>query len=312
MPLPQVNDRLKEVPAQALRTLFATVGQLLLAADRLRARAAEQLSGSGEAPAAPPSRRPAPSQQAPAKAPPAKAPPAKAAEQPAQDAGTARWRSLDKTGNVRLLDGDEEDLDTTSASAGTAAPATSSQVPPVSAAPAAPPAPEPSVPEPVIPVPRGADAAPAGYTPTEPVPAVPAGPVKPAVPARPRPAPGARGGGAARTRRCGSPARSTSRARPARRRCRGGPPGPQLRPAFGGFAAGPVACAGCDPGARPARLREGTRGPPGRDHPVRAPSRQAERRQLTPAHPAARSRSHPPCRSTHPPTPRFRSAPSSG
>ena len=185
MPLPQVNDRLKEVPAQALRTLFATVGQLLLAADRLRARAAEQLSGSGEAPAAPPSRRPAPSQQAPAKAPPAKAPPAKAAKQPAQDAGTARWRSLDKTGNVRLLDGDEEDLDTTSASAGTAAPATSSQVPPVSAAPAAPPAPEPSVPEPVIPVPRGADAAPAGYTPTEPVPAVPAGPVKPAVPAGP-------------------------------------------------------------------------------------------------------------------------------
>ena len=34
MPLPQVNDRLKEIPAQALRTLFATVGQLILVADR--------------------------------------------------------------------------------------------------------------------------------------------------------------------------------------------------------------------------------------------------------------------------------------
>ena len=30
MPLPQVNDRLKEIPAQALRTLFASIGQLLL------------------------------------------------------------------------------------------------------------------------------------------------------------------------------------------------------------------------------------------------------------------------------------------
>ncbi len=48
MPLPQVNDRLKEIPAQALRTLFATIGQLILVADRFRARAAEQLSGSDE------------------------------------------------------------------------------------------------------------------------------------------------------------------------------------------------------------------------------------------------------------------------
>ena len=45
MPLPQVNDRLKEVPAQALRTVFATIGQLLLVADRIRARAAGQIVG---------------------------------------------------------------------------------------------------------------------------------------------------------------------------------------------------------------------------------------------------------------------------
>ena len=57
MPLPQVNDRLKEIPAQALRTVFATIGQLLLVADRLRARAAGQLSGSGEATATRPADR---------------------------------------------------------------------------------------------------------------------------------------------------------------------------------------------------------------------------------------------------------------
>ena len=63
MPLPQVNDRLKELPAQALRTLFATIGQLLLVADRLRVRAAEQLSGGGGAAATPPA------EKAPARAP---------------------------------------------------------------------------------------------------------------------------------------------------------------------------------------------------------------------------------------------------
>jgi hypothetical protein len=110
MPLPQVSDRLKEVPAQALRTIFATIGQLLLVADRLRARATGQPPGSGDATAAQPSEQAqAPAPQAPA--PPAAAPPAThaaptAAE--AQDAETARWRSLDKTGNVRLLDGEEE------------------------------------------------------------------------------------------------------------------------------------------------------------------------------------------------------------
>ena len=160
MPLPQVNDRLKEIPAQALRTVFATIGQFLLAADRLRARAAEQLSGSGGAAAAPPA------QQAPAGAPRVK--PAAPRTAPAQDAETTRWRSLDKTGNVRLLDGneeqDEEDL---------AVPAASAVF-------------EPSVAEPPAagPVTRAAPEmvpAPAEYTPTEPVPAVSAqaGPVSP-------------------------------------------------------------------------------------------------------------------------------------
>ena len=167
MPLPQVNDRLKEAPAQALRTLFATIGQLMVAADRLWARAAEQPSGSDEAPATPPS------QQAPAKAPPAKAPRARASKQPAQDTGSARWRSLDKTGNVRLLDGDEEDIDTTPDAPSSAA------------------ASEPSAPARVTPVPPEADPAPPGYTPTEPVPAAPAAPAGPSCPRRPlrRPCP---------------------------------------------------------------------------------------------------------------------------
>ena len=154
----------------------------------------------------------------PAKAPPAKAPRAKASKQPAQNAGTARWRSLDKTGNVRLLDGDEEDIDTAPGAPSSAA------------------ASEPSVPARVTPVPAEADPAPSGYTPTEPVPAGPRPPLPPA------------------------PAEPAVSAAPAGR-CRGGPACPQLRPAFCGVAAGAVARAGCDPGAHPARLREGTRGP---------------------------------------------------
>ena len=40
MPIPQVNDRIREAPAVMLRAVFAGVGQLLLAADKVRARAA--------------------------------------------------------------------------------------------------------------------------------------------------------------------------------------------------------------------------------------------------------------------------------
>jgi hypothetical protein len=146
MPLPQVNDRLKEIPAEALRTVFATIGQLLLVADRLRAKAAGQLSGSGEAT---PTR---PADQAPAPAPPPPAKPAKPARPARPDAENSRWRSLDKTGNVRVLDGGEEQDD--------------EDVPRVTKA----------VPEPApAPVPS------AEYTPTEVVPAV-------SVPAEPAPA----------------------------------------------------------------------------------------------------------------------------
>jgi hypothetical protein len=67
MPLPQVSDRIKELPGQALRAVFAGVGQLLLAADKVRT----QLAAPPDEPAQPPA---APSPE-PA-APPAAAPPA--------------------------------------------------------------------------------------------------------------------------------------------------------------------------------------------------------------------------------------------
>ena len=137
MPLPQVNDRLKEIPAQALRTVFATIGQLLLVADRLRARAAGQPSGSGEATTT----RSADQAAAPAPAPAAKpAPPVRPAR---PDAETSRWRSLDKTGNVRVLHGGEEQDD--------------EDAPRLTQA---------------VPEPAPAPAPPAEYTPTEVVPAV--------------------------------------------------------------------------------------------------------------------------------------------
>jgi hypothetical protein len=43
MPIPQVNDRIKEAPVVVLRAVFAGIGQLLLTADKVRARAAEQV-----------------------------------------------------------------------------------------------------------------------------------------------------------------------------------------------------------------------------------------------------------------------------
>ncbi|HEX2745594.1 MAG TPA: hypothetical protein VHN16_14490, partial [Streptosporangiaceae bacterium] len=39
MRVPQVSDRIKEVPAQALRGVFAGIGQLLLITDKLRNKA---------------------------------------------------------------------------------------------------------------------------------------------------------------------------------------------------------------------------------------------------------------------------------
>src|SRR5262252_5184422 len=48
MPIPQVNDRIKEAPVVVLRAVFAGIGQLLLTADKVRTKAAEQVWTPGQ------------------------------------------------------------------------------------------------------------------------------------------------------------------------------------------------------------------------------------------------------------------------
>jgi cytoskeletal protein RodZ len=73
---PQVTERVKEAPAQALRAVFSGIGQVLLVADRIKTRAAEPDRAH---------------------------PPAAASQDAAAPRDETRWRSLDETGNVRLL-----------------------------------------------------------------------------------------------------------------------------------------------------------------------------------------------------------------
>ena len=67
MPIPQVNDRIKEAPVVVLRAVFAGIGQLLLTADKVRSRAAEQawMSERATAPAPPGQARHYPAPQEP-------------------------------------------------------------------------------------------------------------------------------------------------------------------------------------------------------------------------------------------------------
>jgi hypothetical protein len=105
---PQVSERIKEAPAQALRGVFAGIGQLLLITDKLRNKApAKAKVAQTRAPAPTEKDQAAPQAQAAATPP---APPASAGEH------VPEARDFDKTGNVRLLDSDK-------ASPGTGAPA---------------------------------------------------------------------------------------------------------------------------------------------------------------------------------------------
>jgi len=109
---PQVAERVKEAPAQALRAVFSGIGQVLLVADRIKNRGA--VPDRARSLAAVPTPRPG---------------------HPAQASrGTAtavkdetRWRSLDETGNVRLLSDEDvapdEPAAETAARAETAIPA---------------------------------------------------------------------------------------------------------------------------------------------------------------------------------------------
>jgi hypothetical protein len=157
MGIPQVSDRIKEAPAHALRALFSGFGQLLLAAERLRhqtddaAPGARPGAGPGAAPAAgtagPATMQATAATATPAAATPAAAKPAAAAGPPAE-----RRRSLDLTGNVRILSPDDPAEDPAPSSAAPVSPAPSSAAP-------VPPAPAPA---PAPPVPVAAD--PAGTT----------------------------------------------------------------------------------------------------------------------------------------------------
>jgi|SRR5271156_1582980 hypothetical protein len=104
MRVPQVSERIKEAPAQALRGVFAGIGQLLLITDKLR----------NKTPAyAPPPRTPQESQTvadtttaepaAPVAPAPAPAPEAAVPEAPVSEAPAPEPRDFDKTGNVRLV-----------------------------------------------------------------------------------------------------------------------------------------------------------------------------------------------------------------
>jgi hypothetical protein len=132
MRVPQVSERIKEVPAQALRGVFAGIGQLLLYTDKLRNKtpASQQVpqAPGPERPATAPDPAPAPEPAAgSATAPPAdRAPaaepaPGSATAPPAEKAPAAR--DLDKTGNVRLLNGAEATANGAVRTAGTAEPA---------------------------------------------------------------------------------------------------------------------------------------------------------------------------------------------
>ena len=89
MRFPQVTDRVKEAPAHALRAMFAGIGQVLLVADRMRSR-----------PAGPDAAQLTAAEQHDT---PVKATPAPSSPEPAPPRDESRWRSLDQTGNVRIL-----------------------------------------------------------------------------------------------------------------------------------------------------------------------------------------------------------------
>jgi hypothetical protein len=130
----QVAERVKEAPAQALRSVFSGIGQVLLVADRIKNRAAEPERAQAAA----------------------AAPAAQSSPGHAEAKDESRWRSLDETGNVRLLS--EEDL--APADSAAAGPTAAEAAPPVTEP--APPMAEaaPPVTEPAPPVAEAAPAAP--------------------------------------------------------------------------------------------------------------------------------------------------------
>ena len=129
MRVPQVSERIKEAPAQALRGVFAGIGQLLLITDKIRNKASHQDVPRARTPRTPgtvtdtavtsPAGQDAGTAAPPAETAAAKPPTARRATVKAAPADSAvsageapkppkrqSTRDLDKTGNVRLIDGE--------------------------------------------------------------------------------------------------------------------------------------------------------------------------------------------------------------
>jgi hypothetical protein len=104
MGVPQIPDQVKKAPTLALRAFFAGIGKILLAADRPPVSSpASQPAGSPASQLASPTASPPPPS-----GPRHAAPGRRAARSAGSSARTGpRWRSLDETGNVRVL-ADEE------------------------------------------------------------------------------------------------------------------------------------------------------------------------------------------------------------
>jgi hypothetical protein len=133
MRVPQVSERIKEAPAQALRGVFAGIGQLLLYTDKLRNK-----TPHAHVPATPPAAAPRTEPAAPvpdrtaASAPAdrdvvpdpaaAQAPRASGATKtpkaPKTPTAATEIRDFDKTGNVRLITADAAPADDAPAAAG--------------------------------------------------------------------------------------------------------------------------------------------------------------------------------------------------
>jgi hypothetical protein len=124
MRVPQVRERIKEAPAQALRGVFAGIGQLLLITDKLRNKTPAD-AGVPRTRTSPPSQtvtdttaseaggqRPEAAEPARAEAgagtASAEAVPGEVAPKAPKAAEAPKTRDFDKTGNVRLLDVEEE------------------------------------------------------------------------------------------------------------------------------------------------------------------------------------------------------------
>ena len=141
MRVPQVSERIKEAPAQALRGVFAGIGQLLLITDKLRhktpahqdvprARTPEAAETVTDTTVTDPEEK-VPAEAVVAEPAPAAAKPAaeQAAAEPSTPPKAQSARDFDKTGNVRLLG--DEDGGPAEAAAPVAAPEPATAAPPL-------------------------------------------------------------------------------------------------------------------------------------------------------------------------------------